>query len=69
MNELPNVEALEHSYRARRVGVEALELELHGETPERVVDISIHLNGRTIVTTTNAATVERIMRILTGLEQ
>lgn len=52
--------------RARRVGVETLEQELHGETTD-AVDIAIHINGRMVATTTDSATVARIMAILTGL--
>jgi hypothetical protein len=52
---------------ARRVGIEALEVELHGEKPTDAVDISIYVRGRMVATTTNSATVARIMAILTGL--
>ena len=51
---------------ARRIGVEALERELHGETTD-AVDISIYVRGRMIATTTNSATVARILAILTGM--
>jgi hypothetical protein len=50
---------------ARRIGVEALERELHGETTD-VVDISLYVRGRMIATHTDSATVARIMAILTG---
>lgn len=71
MNEVPRVSDLDPTeYRthqtARRVGVAALEQELHGESTD-AVDISIYVMGRMIATTTNAATVARIMAILTGL--
>ena len=60
-------EADEYPRMARRVGVEALERELHGETTD-AVDISLYVKGRMIATTTDSATVERIMRVLTGLD-
>lgn len=72
MNELPRADALDNEFverapqRARRIGVEALERELHGETTD-AVDIAIHVNGRMIATATDSATVARILAILTGL--
>lgn len=57
---------LDSEPRARRLGVEALERELHGEATD-VVDISLYVKGRMIATTTDSATVQRIMAILTGL--
>ena len=70
MNELPRLEdeyARTHQ-TARRIGVEALERELHGdERGTDAVDISIYVKGRMIATTTNAATVHRIIAILAGL--
>jgi hypothetical protein len=53
---------------ARRIGVEALERELHGETTD-AVDISIYVKGRMIATTTDSATVARILAILTGMAE
>lgn len=58
----------EQPTRARRVGVEALEQVLHGEATD-AVDISLYVKGRMIATTTNAATVHRIMAILSGLAE
>jgi hypothetical protein len=73
MNEHPRVEELDPATEyarthqtARRVGVEALERELHGETTD-AVDVSIYVRGRMIATTTNSATVARILAILSGL--
>ena len=68
---LPRVDDLGAEYprthqTARRVGVEALERELHGETTD-AVDISIYVKGRMIATTTDSATVARILAILTGM--
>jgi hypothetical protein len=51
---------------ARRTGIEALERELHGETTD-AVDISLYVRGRMIATTTDSATVARILAILSGL--
>jgi hypothetical protein len=73
MNEhLPRVDDLGAEYprthqTARRVGIEALEQELHGEAPTDAVDIAIYVRGRMVSTTTDSATVARIMAILTGL--
>jgi hypothetical protein len=50
------------------VGVAALEHELHGETTD-VIEIALWVRGRELRTSTDSATIERIMRILTGLEQ
>jgi hypothetical protein len=67
VNELDDrVNQLDTEQRVRRVGVEALERELHGEATD-VVDISLYVKGRMIATTTDSATVQRIMAILTGL--
>jgi hypothetical protein len=73
MNEHPRVEELDpateyaRTYQtARRIGVEALERELHGETTD-AVDVSLYVKGRMIATTTNSATVARILAILSGL--
>lgn len=52
--------------RARQVGVEALERELHGETTD-VVEVAFYINGRMIHTKTDSGTVARIMAILTGM--
>jgi hypothetical protein len=75
MNELPRVEELDQASEyarthqtARRIGVEALERELHGETTD-AVDISIYVKGRMIATTTDSATVQRILAILSGLAE
>lgn len=72
MNELPRVDDLGAEYprthqTARRVGVEALEQELHGEAATDAVDIAIYVRGRMVSTITDSATVARIMSILTGL--
>jgi hypothetical protein len=73
MNEVPRIEELDPASEcarthqtARRVGIEALEQELHNQTTD-VVDIAIHVRGRMIATTTDSATVARILAILTGL--
>jgi hypothetical protein len=74
MNEhhLPGVdqasEYREHQGRlAQRAGIEAIERELTGERTD-AVEISLWVRGREIRTTTDDATVRRIMAILTGLE-
>jgi hypothetical protein len=56
----------EYPRMPRRVGVKALERELHGETTD-AVDISLYVRGRMIATTTDSATVARILAILSGL--
>lgn len=72
MNELPRLEELDDAYHehagrtARRVGIEALEHELHGEVTDKV-EIALYVKGRMIHTNTDSATVQRIMAILTGL--
>jgi hypothetical protein len=73
MNEhLPGVANLSDQYRehqgrmAQQVGIEAVERSLHGETTD-AVEISLWVRGREIRTTTDSATVQRIMAILTGM--
>jgi hypothetical protein len=57
----------EHQGRlAQRTGIEAIEREFHNETTD-AVEISLWVRGREIRTTTDNATVQRIMSILTGL--
>jgi hypothetical protein len=73
MNELPHVSDLQDYERhqrttAQQAGVAALEHELHGETTD-VIEIALWVRGRELRTSTDSATIERIMRILTGLEQ
>jgi hypothetical protein len=67
VSDLSAAEEMRTHQTARRVGVEALEQELHGEKPTDAVDISIYVRGRMVATTTDSATVARIMAILTGL--
>ena len=71
MNELPRVGELEAYERherasAQQVGVGAVEQQLFNETTD-AVEISFWVRGRELRTTTDSATVARIMAILTGL--
>ena len=54
---------------ARRAGLEAVGRELHDDrpAPSPVVDVALYVNGRMIHTKTDAATLARIMAILTGM--
>ena len=71
MNELPRIADLDAYERHERasapqVGVAAVEKELFNETTD-AVEISLWVRGRELRTTTDSATVARIMAILTGL--
>lgn len=74
MNELPRAADLGEDYErhqrrsAAQVGVEAIERELHNETPTDAVEISIWVRGREIRSTVDSATVQRLFAVLTGLE-
>ena len=71
MNELPKVSDLDAYERherasAQQVGVAAVEQQLFAETTD-AVEISLWVRGRELRTTTDRATVARIMALLTGL--
>ena len=71
MNELPKVGELDAYERherasAAQVGVAAVEQQLFNEQTD-AVEISLWVRGRELRTTTDGATVARIMAILTGL--
>ena len=78
MNELPKVSDLDSFERpesayerherasAQQIGVGAIEQQLFNETTD-VVEISLWVRGRELRTSTDSATVARIMAILTGL--
>lgn len=74
MNELPRADELDNDFvehrsrAAQQVGVEAVERELTGETTD-TVEVAVYVRGRMIHTRTDAATVQRIMAILTGLSE
>ena len=71
MNELPRVSELDAFERherasATQVGVSAVEQQLFHETTD-AVEVSLWVRGRELRTTTDSATIARIMAILTGL--
>jgi len=53
--------------RAARAAAEGIERALFNEASDKV-EVALYVNGRMIQTRSDAATVHRIMAILTGLE-